>query len=170
MALLLKVSLSALCSAHLINTIAYSSSNIYSVIKYLHNHEITSNIIDVIVNLDIENTIKIIENVIAGINKNVINPAIQICIDSICNIIKSIENELCEIYNNISYNNNIWIFKKFRQHSFAHKISILKSYNDILLKRYKLLIDTLQISSNIDKIQDINKIQDIDKNIVIIDN
>jgi hypothetical protein len=157
MTLLLKVGISTICSAHLINTLSSSTSNIYNIVSYLHNHEITTNIIDVIINLDVENTIKVIEKVIANINKNNITPAIQICIDSICTIIKSIENELCEIYNNIAYNNNIWIFKKFRQHSFTHKISTLKSYNDILLKRYKLLVDTMCISANM---QPDNKIPD----------
>ena len=139
MAALIGISISALFSAHAINTFSHSAKQIYNVINNISLYNQSSDILIFIKNLDIEKTISLIEILIKEINIPNMSQTLKLCISNITEVVLTIEKELIEIYDKIHYNNNIWLLKKWRKWSFTSKCNTLSLYNNVLTTRYKIL-------------------------------
>jgi hypothetical protein len=139
------------------STVTSTTSSVYGLLYKIARYSGPgrTQIINSIFELDIENSIRIIDSLLREIPKDKIKslPVIQ-SIDSLNEIIKTISGELKVIYERLNYNESLWIAGYWRSYDCSKNIKRLKVYNEILEKRRKILFDVLQIKHEItDKIE-----------------
>jgi hypothetical protein len=126
------------------NTSSTICSYLYSIMRYSGPKK--SQIITIIFELDIENTIRIVESLLKEIPKEKMDslPVLQ-SVDSLHDIIKIISDELKVIYERLNYNEKLLFGSYFRSYDCSKNLKRLKTYNEILDKRRKILFEILQI-------------------------
>jgi hypothetical protein len=133
-------------------SLSNTSSSIYTILYKITNYSGPgkTHIINTIFELDMENSIRIIDSLLKEIPKDKINslPVIQ-SIDSLNDIIKTISEELKVIYQRLHYNESLWVASSLRSFDCTKNLNRLKIYNNILEKRRKILFDILQIKHEI---------------------
>lgn len=124
-----------------------TSQSIYDLIKSLNDKQ-DNNINKILIELDLENTIKVINEILINLESvNISSKNILSNIQNIKDIILKIENELLLLHNMVDYNNSIWILKKYRSYDCQNILDNLKLYKSILDNRKKLLTEVLQINN-----------------------
>jgi hypothetical protein len=121
---------------------------LYGIMRYSGPNK--TNIITTIFELDIENTIRIIESLLREIPKDKINslPVLQ-AIDSLHDMIKTISNELKIIYERLKYNESLWMGTYWRAYDCTNNLKRLKTYSEILDKRKKIFFEVLQVQKEL---------------------
>lgn len=135
----------AICT---INTITTTSRNIYSIIDSISNSNVPEKdeAIKLIKKLDLEMTIKIINSLIDEMpENNMKSKTVILCLESLNDVIKQIEDELNKINKLFEYNDNIMIFKRLRSYNCTENFNTLIELKGVLDNRKNLLFKTLQI-------------------------
>jgi hypothetical protein len=136
-----------------ITTMTNTTKNIYNLINSIKFIDKT-NILKDIHDMDIENTVVIIENMLQEIPKEKIcSKTISLCLESINEIVEDIEKDFEIIKSNIEYNNSLWYLKNYRSRDNLKNIENLKINKKILDYRLKLLFELLQITFDIKQIE-----------------
>lgn len=140
-----------------------TSQSIYDLIKSLNDKQ-DNNINKILIELDLENTIKVINEILINLESvNISSKNILSNIQNIKDIILKIENELLLLHNMVDYNNSIWILKKYRSYDCQNILDNLKLYKSILDNRKKLLTEVLQINNFINNNINNNNIKNNNK-------
>lgn len=141
------IGISALIAS--ISSISRTSQNVYDLIKgfSLSDSEQKVKIRTTLTELDLEATIKVLNEILKKINeKEISSKDILISIQNIKDIILNIESELTLLHNMTDYNESLWLLKKFRAYDCEKSIKTLRLYKSVLDNRRKLLTETLQIN------------------------
>jgi hypothetical protein len=132
-----------------ISTVTSTAKNIYKMLIGLKSSYKTNNddkICDMIEELDIEETLKIVENTIKDIPDDKLEcDAIKSVVKSIEEVTKIIEEELLKLQNRNHYNNNLYLLSSWRCYDIKKNYDKIHKYNSILHNRIKLLFELLKI-------------------------
>lgn len=141
-----KIGMSAIIST--ITTIKHTTSSIYDIMSSIPTFETpsTEKVTEHLRELDLEITIKVIEEMLHEIPKEKIHSkAVQICLNSLKQIVNQIETKLIKLRDVLKYNESLWILKSFRANDCKQTLNDLTKCKHVLDNRRKLLFELLQI-------------------------
>ena len=133
----------------ILQTVKTTSSVIIHTVKHITSIE-SDSILDIkykLNNIDIENKINVINSFIVELNTESIKlskESIKLSIIAINNILLDIKNELHSLKNEIDYHLSKY-FNTWRYINCDDKINIIIQHNNILDKRFDLLIKLLSV-------------------------
>jgi len=137
-------------------TISTTSKNIYNMLTNISDNGSWSS--KKILELDIAVKLRIIENMLNEIDiENINSNAIPIALESISQIICSIENDINNIQEKIKHNNSLWVFKSLRSHNYEKEIKNLEFNQRILEGRLELFFKLISIKSELKIKTEINQ-------------
>lgn len=132
-----------------ISTVTSTAKNIYKMLVGLKSSYKTNNedgICDLLEALDIEETLKIVDNTIKEIpNEKLECDAIKTIVRSIEDITKKIEEELLKLQVRNYYNNSLYLLSSLRSYDIKKNYNKIQKFNSILHNRIKLLFELLKI-------------------------
>jgi len=137
----------SIVGSHLIiQGIITTTGSIYNLITYLGSNKQVEiiKITNQIEKIDLEFTIKIIEQLVKEYETVDVPKSIHITLASINTILSSIHSELTELETSIR-DHKVKYFSKWRTFTTEFKIETLISHNNILKNRYKMLFELLKI-------------------------
>ena len=135
-----------------IGGVASSAKRISSLLGFIKSEDDKSDLMKYLKKTDIEVTVKILECIVS-----------ELCVDdstpvSVINSLKGlreslvcIESELKDIKERLQYNRSLYVFKALRSYGFKSKMRNLSDNLDVLANRKKLLFETIEISSSLEK-------------------
>jgi hypothetical protein len=116
---------------------------LYGITKYSGPGK--SKIINTLIKLDIETTVRLVDSLLKEIPKDKMGSVtIKQSIESLHEIIASIEKELSVIFSRLNYNEKIWL-KYWRSYDCSNNLDRLNTYKSILDNRLKIFFDLLNI-------------------------
>jgi len=146
------IGINAVCSS--ITTITSAARSIGEVINGISRSSTPDkkNVIDLLNRLDLEETIKVVDSMLKEISRdNLESNTLQLCLDSLIDILKKIEFELKRIDYMLKYNSNIWILSSFRSHDCTSNMKKIEEYKNILDVRLKRFVNMLKIKEEFSK-------------------
>ncbi|AYV76929.1 MAG: hypothetical protein Barrevirus4_13 [Barrevirus sp.] len=128
-----------------VRSLIATTSSVTNLISYLTtNKSSPSDISSILISLDLEFTIKIIEELVKDwIDKEVSEP-VRIAIIGVQQIVELINKELNEIKGAIEYHNSKY-FKGWRSFTWSNSPDIIKNHSITLKSRYTMLFELLKI-------------------------
>jgi hypothetical protein len=167
------IGINAVCAS--ITTITSAAKNIYDVIGGISRSKTPeqSNVMDLIVSLDLEQTIKEVESLLKEIPKDKMNSkTLQLCLDGLTDILKKIEMELHRIDGMLRYNNTLWFLKTFRAYDCSQNMEKVKELSNILDKRLKRFFYILENKTELkhDNSDEKDNILRNDKELILVSN
>jgi hypothetical protein len=114
--------------------ITSSAQNVYALMSNISSYSSSyPNVIIALKRLDIESSVKILENLIKELDIKHKTKTIMESIRSLKECIQNIENELCIVHEKLAYNKTIWMLKNIRSYKCTNSIinlEILKQQLD----------------------------------------
>jgi hypothetical protein len=147
-------------ASSVINSISTLTLNIYTLStnirlsKSIFHNEIK----DVLIRTDLDASLKLLQSIIIEIPQYypVENVSIIIALKNMQEIIQYVECELKNIYEQMKYNKNIYLFKNIRSYDFKLELRKLEAYIQVMEKRKENLFKTLDLFKNCQKINNPN--------------
>jgi hypothetical protein len=119
------------------------SEKIYNLVYNIQKQNSSATLSNALIELDITNTIKILEKMISELNIDNMTETLKLCLDSLRECMDTIEKEFIRIYEKVNYNNSLWGFSSFRSYKFTSSIERLRNLKKQLEERKKLFFDIL---------------------------
>jgi hypothetical protein len=144
----ISISAATTAATSVINSITTLSTNIYTLVSHikLSKNIHQTEIINILNKTDIEATIKLLHAFILEIPTCCNNSHfIVIALTNVNNIIQSIEDELVDIKNKISYNNSLQIMTSVRSFDCTPNLENIQLKINILDRRCDYLFKTLSV-------------------------
>ena len=143
-------------ASSVINSISTLTLNIYTLStnirlsKSIFHNEIK----DVLIKTDLDASLKLLQSIIIEIPQYypVENISIIIALKNMQEIIQYVECELKNIYKQMEYNNEIYLFKNIRSYDFKPELRKLEAYVIVMEKRKENLFKTLELFKNCQRI------------------
>lgn len=109
----------------------------------------SQDIVNLVKELDLSTDMAILESLLKEINveKYKSSATLNLCLHSLKECIHTIQFDLHETYERITYNNSLWLFKFSRSYRFDDLMIKLKTSKKTLENRKKLLFETLNLCS-----------------------
>ena len=128
----------------IIKTITTTTTSICNLIQYISERYATKDIIETLKSIDIDYSVNIIEQLVAEQEKDETPISVKMALVGVNEILDDIHVELNKIKETIDYHESKW-FSKWRTFDCSNHVSLIKSYKIKLDRRYKKLIELLQI-------------------------
>ena len=137
---------SGVSTSLLVGTITTTTSSIGNAIAYLTSSSQPGigDIISVLTNIDLEFTIKIIQQLVKEQEAHQLNDSIKQALIGVHEILEKINRELDGVKQAIEYHNTKYL-NGWRSFAWNGNINILKDHSVILKHRYSLLFELLKI-------------------------
>jgi len=135
-----------------VNSITTLSSNVFTLVSHIR---ITKNIhqndiIKILNKTDIEATIKLLQTIISEIPEYYNNSySVVIALKDVQDIISSIEEELKDIHNKITYNSNIYFMANWRSYDCKDNLDSIEIKVAVLDRRRDNLFRILEVFKNL---------------------
>lgn len=166
MAFAAEIFLGALCLDP-ISRVTSSANGIQSMISNIYSYTTYPNVVNALRRLDIEASIRILDNLICELDVSNKNNTINECINLLKEIILEIERELGDIHAKLAYNRSIYWLSYVRSYKFTSSIQNLEMLKAQLDNRAEKLFIMIKNCSHL-KINKKNH-QSSDLDISIID-
>lgn len=148
-------------ASSVINSISTLTLNIYTLSsniklsKSIFHNEIK----DVLIKTDLDASLKLLQSIIIEIPQYypVENLSIVIALKNMQEIIQCVEAEMKNIYEQMKYNNDLYLFKNLRSYDFKPELRKLEAYVNVMEKRKDNLFKTLELFKNCNKTNTPNK-------------
>ena len=147
-------------ASSVINSISTLTLNIYTLSssiklsKSIFHNEIK----DVLIRTDLDASLKLLQSIVIEIPQYypVENVSIIIALKNMQEIIQYVECEIKNIYEQMKYNKDIYLFKNIRSYDFKPELRKLEAYVQVMEKRKENLFKTLELFKNCQKISNPN--------------
>jgi hypothetical protein len=135
-----------------VNSVTILSSSVYNLItnikltKHIHQPELTK----ILTKTDMVATINLLNGVISEIPDFFTNSmSVIIALKNVQEIIESIESELKEINNKLSYNQTLYVMSNWRSYDFKEHLDSIECKISVLDRRKDNLFKTLELFKNL---------------------
>ena len=137
---------------NVVKGVASSAKSISKMLGFIKDDDEHSELVKLLKDTDVEVTVKILECIVLELKVHSKTPASVInALKAVHESLMSIEDELKEIQRRLEYNNSLYVFKAIRSWGFTSRIKNIKAILSTLENRKKLLFETIEISSSLER-------------------